>query len=109
MFDEYTRGGQNGPMGDPQFAAFLELFDAQTIADKLQEDGTVWDSSTGMKAQLAISALNAGQVERAVKALEETSTRLGEASDRLARWGVGVAWCALVVSIVALVVTAAKG
>lgn len=109
MFDAHTRGGQNGPMGDPQFAAFLELFDAQKIADKLQEDGTVWDSSTGTKAQLAISVLNAGQVERAVKALEKTSTRLGEASDRLARWGVGVAWCALVVSIVALVVTAVKG
>ena len=62
-----------------------------------------------MKAQVAISVLNAGQVERAVKALEETSTQLNEASDRLARWGVAVAWCALVVSIAALVVTAVKG
>jgi hypothetical protein len=89
---------------DQEFANLLAIFDAQGIADKLQADQTPWSSATGMKAQVALAVLNAGQIERAVKALDESAANLSAASDRIAKWGVFVAWCSLFVALVALAV-----
>jgi hypothetical protein len=106
-------------MSDEQFAEFLHIFDAQGIADNLQGSMTPWDSATGMKAQVALAVLNAGQVERAVTNLEKataelsaasdrTAKQLSAASDRIAKWGVSVAWLSLLVALAALVIAVAK-
>jgi hypothetical protein len=57
---------------------------------------------------VALAVLNAGQVERAVKKLEESTAELSAASNRIAKWGVFVAWCSLAVALAALVVAFAK-
>jgi len=90
---------------DDEFANLLDS-NAQSIADKFKADQTSWESGKGMKAQVALAVRNAEQIESAVKALDKSAANLSAASDRIAKWGVFVAWCSLFVASAALVVAA---
>jgi hypothetical protein len=44
---------------DQEFADLLRIYDAQGIADTLQQEGTPWTSERGAKAQVVLGVLNA--------------------------------------------------